>query len=256
MAAHRFFLIAPLPRSTGEILLPLAEEDVRHAVKVLRVRPGEKLEVVDPAGEPAWLVEIVSASREGIEARPVERLAAVHEPDVTLVQSVAKGEKMDAIVRQAVELGVSAVLPVLTARSIVRLDAKKRVERGERWRRVAKAAAEQSHRNKVPDVADPADLHELRECLSGFDRIIVLWEESAPGSLHAVLAQRPLSPDDRVAVVVGPEGGLDAEEIRALESQGASVVGLGHTILRTETAAVVGIALVSFLLGGMGGSRE
>lgn len=256
MSAHRFFLSAPLPRTDGEVVLPLAAEDVRHAVSVLRIRAGEMIEVVDPGAEEAWLVEVTVAGKDGVTARPVERLARVFHPRVTLVQAVAKGEKMDAIVRQAVEVGAEAVLPVVTARTIVRLDARKRAERGERWRRIAKSAAEQSHRSRVPDVADPVDFEDALASLREFDEVIVLWEDAGTVGLHAAVSSWVLDDDARVAVVVGPEGGLEAAEVARMEALGATVVGLGPTILRTETAAVVGIALAVFLLGGLGGSRE
>lgn len=257
MSYHRFFLTAPLPRTDAEVVLPLSAEDIRHAVNVLRIRSGEKLEVVEPDEGAAWLVEVTVAAREGVHAQPIERLERVSHPRVTLVQAVAKGEKMDAIVRQAVEVGAERILPVFTARSIVRLDGRKRAERGERWRRIAKSAAEQSHRSHVPDVADPVDLRDVLAELAGFDEVVVLWEEAdaAAGLAAATQAWAPGS-EPRVAVVVGPEGGLDASEVAALEQAGATTVGLGPTILRTETAAVVGIALVVHLLGGLGGSRD
>lgn len=256
MTAHRFFLTAPLPKTEGDVVLPLSAEDVRHAVDVLRVRRGEKLEVVEPGDQEAWLVEIEVAARDGLVGRPLQRLARVHHPKVTLVQGVAKGDKMDAIVRQAVEVGVESVLPVLTSRSIVRLDARKREERGQRWRRIAKSAAEQSHRDVVPAVEDPVDLRDLHERLRGFDEVLVLWEEAGSAGLHAAVSAWTLHPDARVAVVVGPEGGFDAAEIDKLRDLGAQIVGLGPTILRTETAAVIGVALAIFLMGGLGGSSD
>lgn len=256
MSAHRFFLTAPLPRREGEVVLPLAAEDVRHAVSVLRIRAGEKLEVVEPGADSAWLVEVSVAAKDGISARPLQALERVSHPRVTLVQAVAKGEKMDAIVRQAVEVGAEGIIPVLTARSVVRLDDRKRADRGERWRRIAKSAAEQSHRSQVPHVQDPVDLVDVLPALDAFDEVIVLWEEAGPAGLQAAVASWSLGSETRVAVVVGPEGGLDAAEVQELQAHGATVAGLGPTILRTETAAVVGVALIVHLLGGLGGSRD
>lgn len=254
MSAHRFFLTAPLSRTDGVVVLALSAEDVRHAVGSLRVRPGEHLEVVEPTGD-AWLVRVVVAAKDSVSALPIERLQTAGQPDITLVQAVAKGEKMDAIVRQAVEIGASAVRPVFTARSVVRMDARKRADRAERWRRVAKAAAEQSHRTAVPPVEAPVDLTAALRDLSEYDEVFVLWEEASGPGL-ADFAEPLAGGDRRVAIVIGPEGGLDASEIAELEAIGARTVTLGPSILRTETAAVVALALVLHLMGGLGASYE
>lgn len=255
MGAHRFFLTRSLPAGrTTPIVLPLADDDVRHAVDVLRVRAGELLEVVEPGSQTAWLVKISHAGATQITATVVEQLERVHHPRVTLVQGVAKGDKMDAIVRQAVELGVEAIVPVITERSVVRLEPRKRAHKGDRWRRVAKAAAEQSHRFEIPTVADPASLREVRPQLAELDGVVVLWEDasqSAPG-LEAALESLVRTPDLHIGLVIGPEGGLSAEEVAELESIGARSVTLGPHILRTETAAVVAVALAVHALGGLG----
>lgn len=252
MSAHRFFLTQPL--ADGDpVRVSLSPEDLHHAVTVLRVRPGEQLEVVEPGVQAVWLVSVVSAGPEGIEARRLERLARTAHPRVALVQGVAKGEKMDAIVRQATEVGADEVVPVFTSRSIVRLEGRKRAERGERWRRVARAAAEQSHRDSVPLVHDPAPLREVLPLLAAFDAVFVLWEEeSRPAGLLTALEAWDGGTDPRVALVIGPEGGLAAEEVAALRDIGARSVSLGPTILRTETAAIVALSLAVYGLGGLG----
>jgi 16S rRNA (uracil1498-N3)-methyltransferase len=254
MSAHRFFLTGPL---TGRraCTLPLSEADVHHAVDVLRLRVGELVDVVTPDGR-VWRVEVTEVARRGVEAVPLEELPAAFVPRVTLFQGVAKGDKMDDIVRQAVEVGAEQIVPVLMARSIVQLDARKRADRGERWRRVALAAAKQAKRTSVPIVSDPVRLRDAIAMLGEYDGAVVLWEESdGVGIAHAVRACAP-SPDSRIAIVVGPEGGLAAEEVAALEAVGARTASLGPTILRTETAAVVGLALAIGALGGLGGLCE
>lgn len=250
MSAHRFFLEAPLPRAHGAVVLPLDADDLRHAVLVLRIRQSEKIEVVEPSGQ-AWVVEVEAAAKDGVVARVLERLEDSSLPDVTLLQGVAKGEKMDALIRQAVEIGVSEIRPVITARSVVKLDERKRAERGERWRRIAKAAAEQAHRSAVPRVADPVPFAKAVSALDEFDVVLLLWEEA-----HVPLASYCAAlrvPDVRVAVFVGPEGGFEVSEVDDARSAGARVASLGGTVLRTETAAVVASAIAIHLMGGLGG---
>lgn len=188
-----------------------------------------------------------------LNATFVKRVDAESGPRVVLVQCVAKGDKMDTIVRQAVEVGVSAIVPVMGERTIVRLDGRKRAERGERWRRVAKAAAEQSHRAFVPEVTDPAPFEETMELLASYDRVVVMCEGESDISLASALCGLGDSPS--CAVVVGPEGGLSDAEVRLLLEHDAAPASLGTTILRTETAAVVAVALVLHQLGGLGGNR-
>lgn len=255
MGAHRFFLTHGLPTArTAPVVLPMAPEDVRHAVDVLRIRPGELLEVVEPHAQTAWLVKVAQASSAHVTATIVEQRGRVHHPRVMLVQGLAKGDKMDAIVRQAVELGAESIVPVMTERSVVRLEPRKRPDKGERWRRVAKAAAEQSHRFEIPVVADPAPLREVLPHLAELDGVVVLWEDasqSAPG-LEVALSSWADTADPHVGLVVGPEGGLSAEEVAELEAMGARTVTLGPHILRAETAAVVALALTLHALGGLG----
>jgi 16S rRNA (uracil1498-N3)-methyltransferase len=252
MSAHRLFLTAPLASATSRTRAELAPQDLHHAVNVLRVRAGEELELVEPGERRAWRVRIARVSAHAIEVEALERLSRVYHPAITLVQGVAKGEKMDAIVRQAVEIGAERIVPMLSERSVVRLDAAKRVARGERWRRLAKAAAEQAHQDRVPRVDDPAPLADIVPVLQEHDGVVVLWEEASGTGLAAATAAWVRSPDARIALVIGPEGGLASSEVAALEGIGAVPVTLGRGILRTETAAIVALSLLSHAMGGLG----
>lgn len=261
MSRHRFFLVDELPAISDDaaILLPLAEADLHHAVSVLRVRAGEEIDVVAPGGR-VWRVIVDTATRDALTAVVAEEL---REPDlaaprVTLVFGVSKGSKNDEIVEGAVEVGAWDIVPVLTARSVVRFDSKKRADRGERWRRVALTAAKQSKRGSVPHVSDPARLNDVLPLLGGHEVVLVAWEDAdaqGSGVRAALAAAGEISADARVAVVVGPEGGLAPEEVEALSKIGGRTVTLGRTILRAETAAVVATALVIHEVGGMGNAR-
>lgn len=262
MSRHRFFLESEMPDSAGgaACFVPLRSADLHHAVGVLRVRSGEEIDVVAPGGR-VWRVVVTAAGPEALAGRIAEELlesAGSDAPQVTLVFGVSKGAKNDDIVEGAVEVGVAKLMPALTARSIVRYDAEKRVERGDRWRRVALAAAKQAKRSAVPEVSDPVALDDAVALLAGYDLVVVAWEEAAAegdGIRAAIEAAGPMPLAARVAVVVGPEGGLASEEVLALERAGAVVVTLGASILRAETAAVVSAALVLHELGGLGNSR-
>ena len=254
MSSHRFFLTSAHPSDPGQPL-PLSADDVHHAASVLRLRDGETVDVVTP-DERVWRGSVARATKRGLWASDFAEVAAGRVPHVTLFQGVAKGEKMDAIVRQAVEIGAEEIVPVLTARSVVQLDARKAAQRAERWRRVATAAAKQAKRTSVPAVADPVRLRDALPLLAAYDGAVVLWEESGGAGVSDAVRRCGLGGDARIALFVGPEGGLASEEVSALEAIGATTASLGPTILRTETAAIVALALAIGALGGLGESRD
>jgi 16S rRNA (uracil1498-N3)-methyltransferase len=258
MSFHRFFLTGPLPGGVAARPLPLSAADVHHAANVLRVKAGETIEVVEPNGA-AWRVQVSAVGSQAIEGDLLGRIEGATEaelPSVTLFQGVAKGEKMDDVVRQAVEIGAAAIVPVITSRSVVKLDADKRVARGERWRRIAESAAKQAHRNRVPEVSDPVGFAEATCLLGDFDCAIVLWEESSGAGIAELLARPAGAERPRtVALFVGPEGGLTTAEVETLVAAGALVATLGPSVLRTETAALVALALAVHELGGLGSAR-
>ncbi len=178
------------------------------------------------------------------------------ETHVTLVLGIAKGEKMDRIVRHCVELGVSSIAPVVTERTVVRVDASRGAEKAARWERIARAAAEQSRAATAPRVLEPVPLAGVGDLLAEQDAVVVVWEEASGRGVAAALRVAGAGPGARVALVVGPEGGLSPSEVSALVRGGAVTATLGPRILRTETAAVVAVALAMEALGFLGGTDE
>jgi len=255
VALHRFFLIEPLPAYHAEdsVALPLSSDDLHHAAAVLRLAPGDEIVVVAPdrTARVARLSRVETELLEGVLGLP---LPAVFSPRVTLIQGLAKGTKLDLVVEKVTEIGVEAVVPVVFARSVVKLDAERGAKRGDRLRRVAAAAAKQAQRDFVPAVLDPMSFSELGAYLERFDVVLVAWEDAdeAPGIGDALTAASSRS-DARIAIVVGPEGGLTQAEVTELHALGAITVGLGHTILRTETAGILSAALCVYETGGLGG---
>ena len=253
MSDHRFFLDDSLPSDEGaEVALPLDHAETHHMANALRLSPGDPVVVVEP-DRTAWRVRLTHISGEHAKATVEEKLDSAPEAAVTLIQGVAKGERVDLVVEKAVEIGVEAVWPVVTERAVVRWDAQKRASRGERWRRVAHAAAKQSKRSFVPHVTDPTDFGKVVDALDEFDAVLVLWEESHGSGIGVTLAELGVSADSRVALVVGPEGGLADWEVEALERRGAKVASMGENILRSETGGIVAAALCVYELGGLGG---
>lgn len=261
MSLHHFFLDEQVLAAEEQEVFPLrlADEDRKHA-KVLRLSVGEHLSVID-AAQDYFECEIVSVSGGDMEVRIAQKLEAPQDQlNVVLVQGLAKGDKMDDIVRHATEVGISGFVPLSCSRSVVKLDAKKAAAKTQRWRSIAKSAAMQSGRLSMPEVSEPMTVAQAAAFLKEATAVLVCWEECLATStiakaLASAFAECGVKDprDARIAVVVGPEGGLSADEVDLL-TQGSRAwpVTLGPSILRTETAGVVAPALVMYECGGMG----
>ena len=251
MSLHRFFSEEPLPESDG--VLPLAEADIHHLRDVLRLAPGDEIVVV--AAGAARVVRLTQVG-EAVRGVVLAEVPAPALPRVTLVQALVKGEKMDTVIRQTTELGVTRVVPFDAERSVVRLDAAKADSRAARWRRVAAEAAKQSQRTDIPEVTTPVPAAEVPGILTA-DVVLVCWEEEGAAlGIGDALSAAGAGAGTSVAVIVGPEGGLTPGEVSHFRSEGARVVSLGPTVLRTETAGVVATALALYELGGLGARHE
>lgn len=256
MSLPHFFLSDQVlaAESEPEFFLRLAPDDAKHA-RVLRIGVGEHIAVVDAASD-YFECEVVSIEAHDMRVRIAEHLDAPTRPDVILIQGLAKGEKMDMVMRHATELGVAGIVPLKCARSVVKLDARKAAARKARWETIAKSAAMQSGRASVPEITEPLTPAEVATLLSGATAVLVCWEEAPltckfSQAIQTALTQT-LTPalDARIAVVVGPEGGLSEEEVSVFLNcnERASLVTLGPSILRTETAGIVAPALVLYEL--------
>ena len=261
MSLPRFFLENQVLAAEAEAVFPLrlASDDAKHA-KVLRLAPGEHVAVID-ADSDYFECEIVDFS-DTLPLVSIARHAEADEagPQVILLQGLAKGDKMETVIRHATEVGVAAFVPMSCKRSVVKLDGKKAAAKTERWRAIAKSAAMQSGQARIPEVSEPVPVREAASMLAEATAVLVCWEEAPESaSLHeavqgALLETLTPADDARIAVVVGPEGGLSEEEVHALlaSSPRARLVTLGPSILRTETAGIVAPALALYELGGMG----
>ncbi len=255
MTLHRFFLKGELPQD-GEraIELPLDESDRHHLVRVLRLGTGDRVVVAGGDGSEAEAT-LVEVSADSVTADIGPAIWRPGRPHVVLAAGIARRERMEFTVQKATELGVAEIWPVLCARCVVRLDEDRAGKRGDRWRRIAKEAAKQSHRADVPHVAHAMTLDALLAAVGRFDVVLVPWEEAAGSAVGVgeALDMEDATSDASVLVVVGPEGGFEAGEVAAMEDAGARIVSLGNTVLRSETAAVVAVAITAYELGGLGG---
>jgi 16S rRNA (uracil1498-N3)-methyltransferase len=244
----RRFAIAPERVVDGRVTFDAVE--TRHLARVLRLGPGDTVVASDGAGHDYTVrLDAVRPRATGVVVGMADAAAGESPLAITLVQGLPKGDKLETIVRTATELGVARIVPALTARTVVRLGERETAGRLARWQRVAREAAKQCRRRVVPDVAPPRSLDTCLDEARGAELALCLWEsETSP--LVAVLADA--TPPRRVAILIGPEGGLEPREIDAARARGWRVVGLGQRILRTETAAPAIIAILQSRWGDLG----
>lgn len=256
MAHHRFFVTTSLPEAGADAWpVPLSPNDLHHLVRVVRLAPGERVVLVGRGGQSAEAV-LRSISAEGVVADVEPPVAGSARPRVALAQGLTRRERMEYAIQKTTELGVSEIVPVGFARSVVKLADERAEARRTRWQRIAEEAAKQSQRSDVPLVLEATDLAGLIELAKGYDVVLVPWEEDAhsAGGVGEALGRAGANAQTSVLVVVGPEGGLEAAEVDELVTSAAGIrVSLGDTILRTETAAVIAVALAAYELGGLGG---
>jgi 16S rRNA (uracil1498-N3)-methyltransferase len=226
----------------------LGGDDARKLLVVLRKRSGDAIEVCDSSGRAYAAALRVDGER--AFARLDAEIAGVRPPSLELVlaQGVPKGAKMDYVIEKATELGVARVVPFVSERT--QGSSGERAGKVERWRRVAKAAAQQCGRRDVPEVEAPLSWDELCGRLAEVDRALVPWE-LAPGEPLRDRLPAALAGARSVLVAIGPEGGLSHAEVDRAVAAGALTVSLGSRILRTETAGLVACAAVLYASGDL-----
>ena len=220
-----------------------------HAVDVVRVRPGDLVRLIDGEGVEAVARVDVAAHSEAalsiIETRSHRRQSGV---ELTVVQALLKGRAFDEVVRRCSELGVAEIVPVLTARTIGRIRSDAKESRLERWEAVALAAVKQSRGVFVPRIRDVRALAAVHDLVRGYDRALVAWEEEAQVGLKDALSGPT---PRRVLLVVGPEGGLAADEVEGLVAAGVTPACAGRRVLRADWAAAAVAAMISHEVGGL-----
>ena len=242
MSAPRFYCPVSLP-AAGLFELPPAA--AHHAHRVLRLRIGDAVQIFDGAGL-ACNGSIDTITGKQVSVNIISTCAPQAQPKlhIVLAQAMTSSEKMDWIIQKATELGATEVQPVQTQRSVAKLSSERAEKRTEHWRGVVIAACEQSGRNDLMQVNPPIDLsHWLAAQRNTTGSKFILLPDGAT-ALHAQAA-----PPNPVTLLIGPEGGFSPEEALMAKQSGFIPVLLGPRVLRTETAALAGIAALQILWG-------
>jgi 16S rRNA (uracil1498-N3)-methyltransferase len=242
MRISRLFLDSPL--QTGDTV-SLQGEQVNYIARVLRLKPDVELTVFNgQGGEYSARLESVSKRSASLTIGAFSDRDCESPLNLTLIQGVSRGERMDYTLQKATELGITHIVPVFTQRSMVSLDGERLEKRQQHWQGVVRSACEQCGRNRVPVIETALPLSEyLGQNVIGTK---LLLDPLANDSLHAMSA-----PDNNTLLLIGPEGGLDDQERALARAQGYTGIRLGPRVLRTETAAVASIAAIQALWGDM-----
>ncbi len=231
------------------------KEDVKHIKKVLRLASGDQIEVCNGKDE-EYLVEICAFDDEGVVCRVIEKHKIQRESEVelTLFQSLPKGQKMELIVQKMTELGVKSIVPVVAKRSIVKIkDKKSGKQKIDRWQKIMDEAAKQSKRGILPVISEVINFDAIKDELSLYDLVLIPHVLEGRDSIKSVLGKNKDA--KRVAVMIGPEGGFDPSEVEKALEWGAQPISLGPRILRTETAGIMCGSIVMYELGDVGGKQ-
>ena len=234
----------PLALAEGQEL-DLTDERAHYLLDVLRLRAGDPLTVFNGEGG-EYGATVLSAERKRVRIRVGGYRVAQRESRlyVHMGLGISRGERMDLAIQKSVELGVAIITPIESGRSVVKLDAQRRVVRRAHWQKIARSAAEQCHRTCVPEVAEPLSLDAW---LAAGDGLRVMLDPAASEKIRELP-----DPEGSLTLLSGPEGGFSADErARALES-GYRAIRLGPRVLRTETAAIAALTAVQLLWGDLG----
>ncbi|MDF2839255.1 MAG: hypothetical protein K0Q99_26 [Clostridia bacterium] len=238
---HRFF--AKMENIKGDNIY-IDGEDVQHISRVLRLKEGDKIVVCDQQGMD-YSVAIESISKHTVKTRIIEKENSKGEPsiEVVLYQGIPKSTKMDLIIQKCTEMGITRIVPVITARTVVRLESEKdEIKKVARWTKIGEEAAKQSARGIVPQIDMPMNLEQALQDSKQLDLVLIPYEWEEKVSVKSALKGKE---PKGIGFFVGPEGGFDTFEIDKAKQNNLVPVTLGNRIMRTETA---GLAMLTCIM--------
>lgn len=247
---HKFFV--PIDNFYNEKVI-IEGDDVKHIYKVLRLEEGQEILINDLHGK-EYRCKLIDVNKKEVTANIIEEVSISKESpiEISLFQGLPKSAKMDLIVQKNTELGVSHITPIITKRVIVKTELKE-YKKLDRWNRIALEACKQCKRSLIPTIEEPLEFDDLLAKLNEFDLVLVPYENAENHGIKYVMNNIGIKCVRSVAIIIGPEGGFEEDEIELLRENGSYVITLGPRILRTETAGFTAVSLISYELGDLGG---
>ena len=231
-------------------------QDVKHIRNVLRAKVGEELEICNSETGENFLCSISEFNEDKIWCNIEQKIQEETESNVkvTIFQGLPKADKMEYIIQKSVELGVYDITPVDMKRCVVKLDEKNANKKIERWQKISEVAAKQCGRNIIPQINNVINIKKLCEIVENYDIVLVAYENEENNSLKNELSQikstiiNNQSQEFKIGIVIGPEGGLEKQDVENLKRSGAKIITLGKRILRTETVALNVLSIIMYEL--------
>jgi|ETNmetMinimDraft_13_1059891.scaffolds.fasta_scaffold01318_8 16S rRNA (uracil1498-N3)-methyltransferase len=245
---RRFFIH---PKEISNPTPALSDEEARHIKNVLRLKQGDNIRLFDGSGR-EYDAEIITLSNISVEVSILHRIDSIDDPPVEIdfAQAFLKARKMDLLVKQLTELGISKWIPFIAKRSVPKPDTKHLFKRTERWKKIVLETLKQSNRSRFTEIGETVSFKDIFGLAPDYDLKIVFWEnESKP--LHRSLSSYS-NPCRKILAVMGPEGGFTPDEIEAARGACFLTASLGPRTLRAETASLVACTLLQYLFGDMG----
>ena len=224
-----------------EKMITIIGEDVKHIKNVLRKQTGDNLEICNQETGTTYKCKI-------LDLREQEIINEIIEESEGIDQGLPKADKMELIIQKSIELGANAIIPVEMKRCVVKLDSKSEGKKIERWQKIAESAAKQSGRSTIPEIRGIVKIEDIVKLKDKYNSIIVCYENEKENYIKSELLKLKNRQETKIAVVIGPEGGLEEKDVEYLKQNGAAVVTLGNRILRTETVALNLLSIIMYEL--------
>ena len=236
-----------------EKTIEILGENIKHIKNVLRKQIGDKLEICNQDTQKSYICEIEKLEDKCILTKIIEELKKDdNKISVDIYQGLPKADKMELIIQKSVELGVNAIIPVAMKRCVVKIDTKDEIKKITRWQKIAESAAKQSGRNTIPEIKNVINIEKVNQLIKEYDSVIVAYENEKENTIkHELLILKEKVKTNnkiKIAIVIGPEGGLEEKDVELLKQNGAKIVTLGNRILRTETVALNVLSVIMYEL--------
>lgn len=234
-----------------ENIITIIGEDVKHIKNVIRKQVGEKIEICNPDSEKTYSCEIIKIEENQIITQIEKELEEKENSiKVDIYQGLPKSDKMELIIQKSVELGANSIIPVNMKRCVVKIDPKSENKKIERWQKISESAAKQCGRNNIPEIKKIININDIVSLIKQYDTIIVAYENEKENyikkELKKIKEKNSLKKELNIAIVIGPEGGFEENEVEKLKQNGAKIVTLGERILRTETVALNVLSVIMY----------
>lgn len=236
----------------NENKIQIIGSDVNHIKNVLREKIGNKITICNTSTTQDYICEITKIQEESIHCNIIGKLETNVETNikVTIFQGLPKSDKMELVIQKSVELGVYDITPVEMKRCVVKLNEKDKIKKIQRWQKISEVAAKQCGRGIIPKINDVVNIKNICNLCKEYDIVLLAYENEKENTIKQELENiKEINKDElKIAVIIGPEGGIDNSETKQLSEAGAKIITLGKRILRTETVALNVLSIIMYEL--------